>query len=257
VGVIADLGCVVTTPATIRLYAAGSLRAALGDVAKAFEASSGHSVQAKYGPSGLLREEIVGGAPAHVFASANMKHPQALAETGQWGPVRMFARNRLCALIRPGLDVNSDSLLARLLDPHIKVGTSTPTADPSGDYAFEVFVKADAIRPDTKVVLETKAIKLTGGRDSAKPPEGRNVYGWHIAEGRADIFLTYRTNAIEAQRQNPTQQIVMLPAGLVVGADYGLTVANNAPPAAHSLTQFILSAEGQKILAAHGFAPPG
>lgn len=38
---------------TIQLYAAGSLRAALTEVAKRFEAETGNSVQAKYGPSGL------------------------------------------------------------------------------------------------------------------------------------------------------------------------------------------------------------
>jgi ABC-type molybdate transport system substrate-binding protein len=62
------------------LHAAGSLRGALTEVAKAFEASSGLKIEAKYGPSGLLRDEIAGGAKAEVFASANMEHPQALAK---------------------------------------------------------------------------------------------------------------------------------------------------------------------------------
>ena len=38
----------------------------------------GGGVQAKYGPSGMLKDEIAGGAHAEVFASANMEHPQAL-----------------------------------------------------------------------------------------------------------------------------------------------------------------------------------
>src|SRR6201992_869467 len=117
---------------TIQLFAAGSLRAALSDVAKAFEAESGQTVQAKYGPSGILKDEIAGGAKADVFASANMEHPQALSAAGKSGPVLLFARNRLCALVRPGLDVSSATLLDRMLDPAIKLGTSTPKADPSG-----------------------------------------------------------------------------------------------------------------------------
>src|ERR1700753_864561 len=117
---------------TIQLFAAGSLRAALSDVAKAFEAESGTTVQAKYGPSGILKDEIAGGAKADVFASANMEHPQALSAAGKSGPVLLFARNRLCALVRPGLDVSSATLLDRMLDPAIKLGTSTPKADPSG-----------------------------------------------------------------------------------------------------------------------------
>ena len=43
---------------TVQLYAAGSLKAALADVAKAFEAKTGDKVEAKYGPSGLLKNEI-------------------------------------------------------------------------------------------------------------------------------------------------------------------------------------------------------
>jgi ABC-type molybdate transport system substrate-binding protein len=65
------------------------------DVAKAFEAASGNTVQAKFGASGLLKDEIAGGAKADVFASANMEHPQVLSEAKRSGPVVLFARNRL------------------------------------------------------------------------------------------------------------------------------------------------------------------
>jgi molybdenum ABC transporter molybdate-binding protein len=228
----------------------------LTGVATAFEAASANKVRAKYGPSGLLREEIAGGAAAHVFASANMEHPQSLHDAGKSGPVTMFARNTLCALARPELNVSPDTLLKALLDPAVKVGTSTPKADPSGDYAFEVFARADRLRPGAKAALEAKALKLTGAADSAKPPTGQVVYGWHLAEGRADIFLTYRTNAIDARKQYPGQQIVALPDALAVSADYGLTVIDGAPAAAREFATFIMSADGQAILAQHGFASP-
>src|SRR5690606_24743255 len=106
---------------TVLLHAAGSLRGALTEVSNAFGKSSGIKVEAKYGPSGLLRDEIAGGAKAEVFASANMTHPQALAKAGKAGPVVMFARNRLCALVKPGLAVTSENLLERMLDPQIKL----------------------------------------------------------------------------------------------------------------------------------------
>lgn len=241
----------------VLLHAAGSLRGALTDVAKAFEASTGVQVQAKYGPSGLLRDEIDKGARAEVFASANMSHPQSLANAGKSGPVVKFARNSLCALVRPGLRVEPATLLDRMLDPRIKLGTSTPKADPSGDYAWEVFRKADPIKPGSFAALESKALQLTGGPASAAPPPGKSVYGWHVAEGRADIFLTYCTNAVVAQRENPGEQIVPLPEALAVGADYGLTVMKDASPNGEKLAAFILSPEGQRILASHGFAAPG
>jgi molybdate transport system substrate-binding protein len=257
--VVATMVMIMTTPAaadTVLLHAAGSLRGALTQVIKAFEAATGDTVQAKYGPSGLLKDEIAGGAKAEVFASANMEHPQALAAARKSGPVVLFARNRLCALVRPGLAVDPANLLERMLDPAVKLATSTPKADPSGDYAFEVFAKADTVKPGAKVALEKKALQLSGGPTSTAPPQGRSVYEWHVAEGRADIFLAYCTAARTAKNENPSQQIVALPDALAVGADYGLTVVANASPGAYRLAMFILSSDGQRILAKHGFAAP-
>src|SRR3977135_1517376 len=101
---------------------------------------------------------------AEVFASANMEHPQALAAAaGKSGPVVLFARNRLCALVGPGLAVEPATLLDRMLDPNVKLGTSTPRADPSGDYAWEMFRRSEKLKPGAFGALEQKALQLTGG----------------------------------------------------------------------------------------------
>jgi len=262
----AALGALIAVPAhaqsadPVRLYAAGSLRAALNEVAAAFEkadaARAPVKIVPKYGASGLLRDEIANGAPADVFASANMEHPQSLAAAGKAGTVMMFARNRLCALVRGGVAADTATLLDRLLASEIKVGTSTPKADPSGDYAFEVFRKAEALRPGAAAQLAAKALQLTGGPNSPAPPPDRSIYGVLVAEGKADIFLTYCTNAVVAARENPGQRVVALSEALSVGADYGLTVLANAPPAAQRFAAFMLSPQGQRILASHGFSPP-
>ena len=258
VGVILAL---MTAPATAKervlLHAAGSLRSALTEIAESFEAAGLGKVQTKFGPSGLLKNEIAAGAAAEVFASANMEHPQALASEKRSGAVVLFARNRLCALVRPGLEVTPASLLGQMLDPQLKLGTSTPKTDPSGDYAWELFQRAEKIAPGTSATLEKKALQLTGGPSSPHAPQGRSVYGELVARGAADIFLTYCTNALVAQRENPAQQIVQLPEALSVGADYGLTVMNGASAPAYKFTLFILSAEGQRTLAKHGFVAPG
>lgn len=237
----------------VRLHAAGSLRAALTDVAAAFEAGGGTKVSAVFGPSGLLKNRIAQGEPAEVFASANMTHPSALYEAGISGPVVLFARNELCALVRPDLPMTPDTLLAAMLAPHTKVGTSTPQADPSGDYAFEVFAKADRIEPGARVSLAAKARQLTGAANGRPAPQGKSVYGALVSAGEADLFLTYRTNAAEAVREYPDLRIVSLPAPLAVGADCGLTVTNGAPPAALRFAMFILATEGQTLLVRHGF----
>jgi ABC-type molybdate transport system substrate-binding protein len=253
-GAIMSINSAAAEP--VLLHAAGSLRSALMEVAAKFETVTGNKIEAKFGASGLLKDEIAGGAKAEVFASANMEHPQALATAGKSGPVVLFARNKLCALVRPGLSVTSATLLERMLDPAIKVGTSTPKADPSRDYAFEVFAKAETIKSGAKSALEGKALLLTGGPSSAAAPAGRGVYGWHVAEGRADIFLAYCTAATTARQENPNQQIVALPDALAVGADYGLTVMRDAPAGAWKFALFIVSVDGQRVLASQGFAAP-
>jgi molybdate transport system substrate-binding protein len=256
VGLMALLPLRAHATDAVRLSAAGSLRAPLTEVARAFEAAGGAPVAAEFGPSGLLRDAIADGARTEVFASANMEHPRSLAAAGRGGPVVLFARNRLCALVRPGLAVTGATLADRMLDPAIRVATATPKADPSGDYAWEVFRRIDAARPGSFAVLEGKALQLTGGPARPGPPTDRNVYGAIIARGEADLFLTYCTNARAATREVAGAGIVDLPETIAVGAEYGLTVMSGASASAYRLALFILSPEGQTILARHGFTGP-
>jgi molybdate transport system substrate-binding protein len=138
----------------------------------------------------------------------------------------------------------------------VVLGTSTPKADPSGDYAWQLFEKAEAMRPGSFATLSAKARQLTGGPDSPPPPTDRSVYGVLVAEGKADVFLTYCTSALAAKRENPALQVVDIPATLAVGADYGLAVAPAAGAEAYAFALFILSGTGQRILASQGFAAP-
>ena len=167
----------------------------------------------------------------------------------------VFARNRLCALVAPGVDATTDTLLDRMLDPGVKLGTSTPKADPSGDYAWQLFEKAEKVRPGAFAVLDAKALKLTGGPNSPAPPPDRSNYAVLIVERKADIFLTYCTNAIVAVREVPGARMIAIGEPLAVGADYGLSIVDDASPAARRFAAYILSAPAQAILARHGFTP--
>ena len=239
----------------VRLYAAGSLRTALTEVGNAFRQETGIAVETIFGASGLLRERIEKGEPAEVFASADMGHPRRLAEAGRAGAVALFTRNRLCALASPRVAVSSETLLERMLDPAVKLGMSTPKADPSGDYAMLLFQRAEKLRPGAQAALEKKALRLTGGPDSPPPPKDRSVYGLLVERGDADVFLSYCTNALEAKREVPSLSVVQVPEGLAVGADYGLTVVKGATGEAERLVRYLLSAPGQAILSKYGFSP--
>lgn len=236
----------------LQVYAAGSLREAFTEVARV----QGDGLALTFGAAGLLRERIERGEDAQVFASADLRQPQRLAERGGWTPPVVFARNSLCALVAPSIRTSASSLLDTLLDPAVRVGTSTPHSDPSGDYAWAMFARADELRPGAGARLEAKALQLTGAADSPKAPAGRSTYAWVMDEGRADVFLTYRTNAIAARSEMPSLQVVPLPAALHVGAQYGVSCRADAAPPARAWLSALLSEPVQRILVRHGFENP-
>jgi ABC-type molybdate transport system substrate-binding protein len=59
-----------------------------------------------------------------------------------------------------------------------------------------------------------------------------------------------------AQKENVELQMIALPDALAVSADYGLTVMSYASPGAYRFALFVLSPEGQHILAGYGFSAP-
>lgn len=238
------------------LYAAGSLRDALTEVARDHEARTGQRLVLTFGPSVLLRERIEKGEGAQVFASADTQHPQRLGDGGGWAPQTVFVRNSLCALVQPALAVNTANLLQTLLRPEVKLGMSTPKADPSGDYALALFQKAEAVVAGSRNQLTTKALQLTGGPASPAAPAGRNLYAWVMEQGQADVFLTYCTNAVAARQQVSALQVVPVPPALQVGAAYGLTVRQGAPAPAAAFAKALLAPPAQAILARHGFGAP-
>ena len=206
----------------IAVVAAGSLREALTEVAQAHEARTGQKLALSFARC----------AP-HVFV-----------------------RNQLCAITQAQFNLTPDRLLDALLDPAIRLGTSTPKADPAGDYAWALFRRADAVRPGALATLERKALQLTGGPASPKAPAGRGTYAWVMDQGQADVFLTYCTNAVVAQQEVPRLKIVAVPANLQVGADYGLTVRMGAHPAAQAFADALLAPPAQAIFARYGFGQP-
>jgi molybdate transport system substrate-binding protein len=256
----AATGAAAQAADVLTVHAAGSLRAALTKIAEDYAAApGGQKVNLVFGASGLLRARLAGGERSDVFASANMDHPQALAAAGKAEPVQAFARNALCALAAPNFALNGRTLAQRLLDADVKVGISTPKADPSGDYAFLMFERIEssgAAAAGSSERLKTKALQLTGGPNSPPPPPDRNVYGVLMAEGKADVFITYCTNARLAQQEAAGLQVLAVPEAINVSARYGLAVVQPASPQARKFVEYVLGAAGQQRLAAVGFSAP-
>jgi ABC-type molybdate transport system substrate-binding protein len=243
----------------VKVLAAGSLRLAFAELAQAFESQGLGRVQLVFAASGLLKDRIVAGEAADVFASANLDHPQALVEAGKASRVQPFARNTLCVLAQPGFSLQGRDLVSRLLDPTLRIGTSTPGADPAGDYAwrmFELIESTGAAGAGSAAQLKSRARQLTGGPQSPAAPADRSIYGLLMSEDRADVFVTYCTNAAQARREWPALQVLQIPPGVNVSATYGLVVVEPAAAPAQAFAAFVAGANGQAILARHGFASP-
>lgn len=260
---LAGCGSAVKAPMTaeasgppVQVYAAGSLREVFTAIASEHEARTGQKIVLTFGASGLLRERIEKGEPAQVFASADTDHPRRLAEQGGWQPPVVFTRNALCALTSDKLAATPATLLATMLQPSVRVGISTPKADPAGDYAWALFGKADALQSGATARLRSKALQLTGGADSPKPPPGRGTYAWVMDQGQADVFLTYCTNAVSAQKEVPRLRIVEIPPELQVGAAYGVTVRIGAPQTADAFLRALLAPPAQAVFNRFGFRQP-
>jgi molybdate transport system substrate-binding protein len=114
------------------------------------------------------------------------------------------------------------------------------------------------LHPGAYAALDAKALQLTGAADSPKPPPGSGcgTYAWIMAQGQADIFLTYTTVAMAVQQALPQLHIVPLPPELQVEVNYGLTLRKHAGPEVEAFASHLLSEAGQAPLARLGFLRP-
>jgi molybdate transport system substrate-binding protein len=240
----------------LRVYAAGSLTAAFTDMVKAFPADPGAIAPPVFGPSGVLRERIERGDHVDVFASADMDQPRKLALSHGGSFVVMFTRNRLCALAKTALGLTPENLLDQLLDPTVRLATSTPRADPGGDYAWAVFARAETVHSGAQAILEHKAMQLVGGPNSVPLVPGRGAVEGIFLTDRADVMLGYCSSGQAVMQELNGLTNVPLPPSLTVGPAYGLIVLSDHPLAAR-FALFVLSEQGQAILRQYGFDPIG
>lgn len=244
----------------LRVFAAGSLTDAFTEMVQTLGVPPGAITPPVFGPSGVLRGRLEAGEAADVFASADMGNPARLAAARGGLPVVPFVRNRLCVQGQQRLGLAPDTVLARMLDTTLVLATSTPRADPGGDYAWAVFARADQARPGARAALEAKARPLVGGPGMVPVLPGHGAVAGLFLTGKADLFLGYCSNVEAMLADVPGLVSVPLPPPLAPqGADrpeYGMVVLSDTE-AARRFAAFVLSPDGQAVLAKHGFDPVG
>lgn len=255
--VVLAIACALAPAATSaqtpsqRVYAAGSLRLAFDDIIALHAARTGVHFLPTYGPSGKLREEIEKGSLPAVFASASPKHTEILLKAGKLRESTVFTRNSLCLMAAPGIAPRPDALIDLLLDPALRLGTSTPGADPSGDYTWALFRNVEKLRPGSFAKLDAKALKLTGSevaRDENELP-----YARVFREKSADLFISYCTNAVATAKAVPGIDWVRFGPDLNVASAYAIGTTGAGGNAAQAFVALVMSPEGQAILERYGF----
>jgi molybdate transport system substrate-binding protein len=232
----------------VSVFSSGSARGVVNGVAK----QAGVEIKAEFGGGGLLRERIEKGEKPDLFVSADMGQPEKLAAAGRTVvPVIAFARNRECVVSKKALGVTPANLADKLLDPKVRIKTSQPVADPSGDYTWAIFDKIDATRPGAGKTLKAKAeanFALT-----AQPAPGQNAQAALFAQDKIDLTITYCSGALEEQLPALLTSFPV-PAALDPHPVYGVAVLDNRPEALR-LALYLLSEQGQAIVAKNGLVP--
>lgn len=245
-----------TSDVPLTVYAAGSTTGVLGAMLDRYEAETGVHVDLKTGPAGLMREKIEAGDRVDLFVSANMTHPQKLHDEGKASAVAVFARNRLCVYAVPEVGMTSANVLDRLLAPKVRIGTSTPKADPGGDYAQELFDKADTVRPGATAALKAKARAVVGATVEPVAVKATNQREAMLERG-TDVSIGYCSS--RKTTPDPSVTKVELPPELSVMADYGMAIVTTSKgsrreAAAARLALFLLSSSAQGLLSEYGFS---
>jgi molybdate transport system substrate-binding protein len=222
---------------TILVFAAASLTDAFSAMAAAFE--TGHpGVDVELNPAGsaTLREQILEGAPADVFASADQATMAAVVDAGQvLERPRIFARNSMTIAVpsgNPGVitglgDFANDDLLLGICAEGV----------PCGELARHVLDNADV---KSSIDTNESDVRALLSKVEAGELDGGIVYITDVDPLSADVEAVDISTADNAVTDYPV-------AGLTGGSN---------PALGQAFVEYVLSAEGQTILADHGFQQP-
>lgn len=238
---------------TVNVYAAGSLRSLLAALApKAI--AMGIDLKPVFGGSGDLRDRIEQGATPDVLLSADMTSPRRLAAAGRAVvPAIAFARNRLCLVARKSLGLMPNDRVSGLIAPGVRIKTSKPVADPSGDYAMAMFALMDAAHPGAGTILRASAAKqMTTVAPSTAPGQGTTA-ALFLAHN-VDVAVTYCSASDDITRGKPDLVNIVVPPAFDPKPVFGMALLSQKPAAAR-LSLLLLSEAGQAVVSASNLIP--
>ncbi len=218
------------------VFAAASLTDAFSAMAEAYqEVHPGVAVSLSFASSSSLRDQILEGAPADVFASANTATMDQVVEAGAAAESVTFTGNELQIAVPSGNPAGVTGL-ADFGDDDLLLGLCVAEA-PCGGFARQALEKAavvpaiDTDEPNVRALL-TK-----------------------VEAGELDAAIVYRTDVIAAAGSVGE---IPIPPEYNVRATYPIAALSDAPhpTTAAEFVAFVLSSRGQEIMDGFGFVAP-
>ena len=218
------------TQPKITVYAASSL----ANVFPAIDPNETYS----FGGSNTLATQIKNGAPADVFASANMTLPAQLHQQGFCSKPVVLTRNTLVIVVPSANPAHVKSIYS-LTKPGVKVDVAAPGV-PVGTYTQQILNNmniADAVN------------KNVGSQETSVA----DVLA-HVTSGAFDAGFVYATDANSVAGQ---VKVIKIPAWAQPKVQYGICVvsASSNKTAAQAFIHLVLSKTGQAELKKYGFLP--
>lgn len=233
------------------LFAAGSLKKSLPSFIEHYQQQTKEKWVLTFGPAGLLRERIEQGETCHLFLSADKANSQQLVDKGIASTFAPFIANQLCITAKKACVNEADNWLSLLANPLLTLAISTPKADPSGDYSWQLFDKIEKEMPQLGQQLKERACSLVGGKHSIAIPNGEIAAHYLITSQHTDLFIGYQHYQSQL-RQYPELKVFDIPANFNITALYCATLIHSD---ADKLYQALLSFCAQQYFIENGFLP--
>ena len=235
-------------PATLTILAAASLNGAYNDLGAQFELRPSwrrYSIQlcrvAAAGPA------AAGGAPADVFASANLKQMEAVVEAGrvEKGAYQTFAKNKLVIVFPKDNPARLEGL-DDLAEGDLKLILAAQEV-PVGQYSLDFLERAEGIYgPGYKDKVLANVVSY---EDNVKSVLTK------VTLGEADAGIVYTSDVTLVDAEKVGQ--IAIPDELNVIAEYPIAVIRDSSnqELAQLFVELVLSPEGQLVLKSYGFIP--
>jgi molybdate transport system substrate-binding protein len=219
------------------VFAAASLTGAFTELGNAFvEAHPDAAVTFNFAASSELVAQIIEGAPADVYASADLASMSRLTDAdAAVGLPAVLAGNRSEIVVAPGNPLGIGGV-ADLAEGDLIVVTCAPQV-PCGEYAARIFENAGVTVTPDSYEENVKAVVTK------------------VSLGEADAGIAYRTDVAAA---DGAVTGVEIPADLNVVARYPIVLTSEStnPDGGRAFIDLVLGDVGQAILSRFGFSPP-